>query len=88
MPLDLMLLNSQAPLSITTTNAGIANAGTPFTITFTMTQAAMTKSKIMSSGQLVGFNNTYEAIGNSTDVGGSGGLGPMTITLVNSTAVY
>jgi hypothetical protein len=88
MPLDLMLLNSQAPLSITTTNAGIANAGTPFTITFTMTQAAMTKSKIMRSGMLVGYSNTYEAVANSTDIGGSGGLGPMSITLVNNTAVY
>ena len=87
-PLDLMLLNSQAPLSITTTNAGIANAGTPFTITFTMTQAAMTKSKIMSSGQLIGLQQHVRGIANSTDVGGSGGLGPMTITLVNSTAVY
>jgi hypothetical protein len=87
-PLDLMLLNSQAPLSIVTTNAGIANAGTPFTITFTMTQAAMTKSKIMRTGQLIGYSNTYEAISNSTDTGGSGGLGPMSLTLVNSTAVY
>ncbi len=88
MPLDLMLLNSQAPLSITTTNAGIANAGTPFTITFTMTQAAITKSKIMRSKALVGFGDTYEAVANATDTGGSGGLGPGTITLVNNTSVY
>ena len=88
LPLDLMLLNSQAPLSIATTNAGIANAGTPFTITFTMTQAAMTKSKIMRTGQLIGYSNTYEAVANATDTGGSGGLGPMSITLVNNTAVY
>jgi hypothetical protein len=88
MPLDLMLLNSQAPLSITTTNTGIANAGTPFTITFTMTQAAMIKSKIMNNGQLIGFSNSYEAVANSVDVGGSGGLGPMSITLVNNTPVY
>ena len=88
MPLDLMLLNSQAPLSITTTNAGITNAGTPFTITFTMTQAAMTKSKIMRTGQLIGYSNTYEAVANGTDTGGSGGLGPMSITLTNNTAVY
>ena len=88
MPLDLMLLNSQAPLSITTTNAGIANAGTPFTLTFTMTQAAITKSRIMRSKPLIGFGDTYEAVANSTDTGGSGGLGPGTITLVNNTAVY
>ena len=88
MPLNLMLLNSQAPLSITATNSGIANAGTPFSLTFTMTQAAMIKSKIMNAGQLIGYNNSFEAVANSTDVGGSGGLGPGTITLVNNTPVY
>ncbi len=88
MPLDLMLLNSQAPLSITATNSGITNAGTPFTLTFTMTQAAMTKSKIMRNKNLVGFSNTYEAVANATDIGGSAGLGPGTITLVNNTACY
>jgi len=88
MPLDLMLLNSQAPLSISLTNANITNAGTPFTLTFTMSQAAMTKSKIMRNKALLGFGNTMEAVANSTDTGGSGGLGPGTITLVNNTAVY
>jgi hypothetical protein len=88
MPLDLMLLNSQAPLSITATNSGIANAGTPFTLTFTMTQAAITKSKIMRNKALIGFGDTYEAVANATDVGGSGGLGPGTITLVNNTPTY
>ena len=88
MPLDLMLLNSQAPLSISATNAGIANSGTPFTLTFTMTQAAMTKSKIMRNKSLIGFSNTYEAVANGTDTGGSGGLGPGTLTLINNTAVY
>ena len=88
MPLDLMLLNSQAPMSIAVTNSGIANAGTPFTLTFNANQAAMVKSKIMRNGQLIGYNNSFEGVANSTDVGGSGGLGPGTITLVNNTAVY
>jgi hypothetical protein len=91
MPLDLMLLNSQAPLSIQVSNQTpnvIPNSGTPFTLTFTMTQAAFTKSKIMRNKSLIGFGNTYEAVANSTDVGGSGGLGPGTLTLINNTAVY
>ena len=88
MPLDLMLLNSQAPLSISTSNTGIPNSGTPFTLTFTATQAAMTKSKVMRNTDLVGFNNSFEAVANATDVGGSGGLGPCTITVVNNTATY
>jgi hypothetical protein len=88
LPLDLMLLNSQAPLSITTTNAGITNAGTAFTLTFTSSQAAITKSKIMRNGILIGYSAQYESVSNSTDVGGSGGLGPCTLTLTNSTPTY
>jgi hypothetical protein len=88
MPLDLMLLNSQPPVSITTTNAGIPNSGTPFSLTFTASQAAMTKSKIMRSQELLSFNNSFECVANATDTGGSGGLGPCSITLVNNTAVY
>ena len=88
MPLDLMLLNSQAPISITTTNSGIPNAGTPFTLTFTATQAAIVKSKIMRSKNLVGYDDSFECVANSTDTGGSGGLSPCSVTLVNNTAVY
>ena len=88
MPLDIMLLNSQPPVSISLTNANITNAGTPFTLTFTMTQAAFTKAKIMRNKTLIGFGDSVEAVANSTDVGGSGGLGPMTVTLVNNTACY
>jgi hypothetical protein len=87
-PLDLMLLNAQAPMTISVSNSGIPNAGTPFTLTFTMSQVANVKSKITNSGQLIGYSNSYESIANSTDVGGSGGLGPGTITLVNNTATY
>ncbi len=90
-PLDLMLLNAQAPMTITVSNQSpvlIPNSGTPFTLTFTMSQVANIKSKIMRSGQLIGYSNSYESVANSTDVGGSGGLGPGTITLVNNTATY
>jgi hypothetical protein len=88
MPLDQMLLNSQAPLTITMTNAGINNSGTPFTLTFTSTQCAFTKAKITGNGQLIGYNVSWESIANSTDTGGSGGLGPCTLQLINNTAVY
>ena len=87
-PLDLMLLNAQAPMTITVSNSGIPNSGTPFTLPFTMSQVANIKSKITNSGQLIGYSNSYEAVANSTDTGGSGGLGPGTITLTNNTAVY
>lgn len=90
-PLDLMLLNAQAPMGITVSNQTptvIPNSGTPFTLTFTASQVANIKSKIMRNKALVGFNNSFEAVGNATDTGGSGGLGPGTLTLVNNTASY
>ena len=87
-PLDMFLLNMQGPMSIVASNTGIPNSGTPFTLTFTMSQVANIKSKIMRNGIAIGYNQSYEAVANSTDVGGSGGLGPGTITLVNNTAVY
>lgn len=90
-PLDLMLLNAQGPLSITVSNqtpVAIPNSGTPFTLTITMSQTANEKSKIMRSKDLIGYSNTFAAVANATDIGGSGGLGPGTITLVNNTACY
>jgi hypothetical protein len=87
-PLDLMLQNAQAPMSINVTNTGIPNSGTPFTLTFTASQVANIKSKIMRNKALIGYNNSFAGIANSTDIGGSGGLGPGTITLVNNTAAY
>lgn len=87
-PLDYMLLNAQAPMTIVTTNAGIPNAGTPFTLTFTASAVANIKAKPMRNKALFGYANSFEGVANSTDVGGSGGLGPGTITLVNSTPTY
>jgi hypothetical protein len=87
-PLDMMLLNAQGAMSIVVTNTGIQNSGTPFTLTFGFTQVANIKSKIMRNKLLIGYGNSWEAVGNATDTGGSAGLGPGTITLVNSTATY
>lgn len=87
-PLDLMLLNAQAPMNISLSNAGIPNAGTPFTLTFQASQVANIKAKINRSKALIGYSNTFEGIANNQDFGGSGGLGPGVITLVNNIATY
>lgn len=90
-PLDLMLLNAQAGMTITVSNQTptvIPNSGTPFTLTFTASQVANIKSKITRSKDLISYSNSFEGIANSVDTGGSGGLGPGTVTLVNNTAVY
>ena len=61
MPLDLMLLNAQAPMSIGRNQPdGIPNSGTPFTLTFTASQVANIKSKIMRSKALIGYGNSFE----------------------------
>jgi hypothetical protein len=87
-PLDMMLTNAQGPMTIVCSNTGIPNSGTPFTLTFTASQVANIKSKINRSKALVGYTNTFEGVANSTDIGGSGGLGPGTMTLVNATPTY
>ena len=87
-PLDLMLLNAQGPMTITTTNNGIPNSGTAATLTFAAQNVANIKSKIMRNKDLIGYSNTFECVANSTDVGGSGGLGPGTLTLINATPTY
>jgi hypothetical protein len=90
-PLDLMLLNAQGPMSITVSNTTptvIPNSGSAFTMTFTCSQAANIKSKVNRSKALIGYNNTFEGVANATDSGGSGGLGPGTITLINSFPTY
>jgi len=87
-PLDYMLLNAQAPMTIVCTNSGIPNSGTPFTLTFTATQVANIKAKAMRNKALFGYANSFEGVANSTDTGGSGGLGPGTITLINATPTY
>ncbi len=92
-PLDIMLLNAQGStakpgMTISLSKASIPNSGTPFSMIFQCTQVANVKSKIMRSKALIGFQNSFEAIGNLTDIGGSGGLGPGTLTLVNATPTY
>ena len=90
-PLDMMLLNAQGGMTIQTSNTTpsyIPNSGTAFTLTFAANQVANIKSKVMRNKALIGYSNSFEGVANSTDVGGSGGLGPGTITLVNGTPTY
>jgi hypothetical protein len=87
-PLDIMLQNAQGAMTITCSNTGIPNSGTPFTLTFTASQIANIKSKIVRSKALIGYGNTFEGVGNATDIGGSGGLGPGVVTLINATPTY
>ena len=57
-------------------------------LTITSTTAQATKSKPERSAVLVAYANTMEAVANSTDVGGSGGIGPCTVAITNNYSAY
>jgi hypothetical protein len=67
---------------------GPGSGGTVVSMTFNATSAQAVKSKPGRSAVLLDFADTFDCIANSTDVGGSGGLGPCTITLQNAIAQY
>ena len=46
------------------------------------------KAKPGSSSVLIGFDDTFEMVANSTNVGGSGGLSPIIVSLVNAVSTY
>ena len=91
-PLDMMLLNAQGPMTVTTTNTGVVAGGVSntqgFTIVTALNQVANIKAKIMRNKALIGYNNSFEGVANSTDAGGSGGLAPGSITLTNTVPTY
>ena len=53
-----------------------------------MNSVQFTKSKPGRSAVLVDFDNTGECIANTTNTGGTGGLGPVKVQLVNQLATY
>jgi hypothetical protein len=85
-PLTYMLNNTQPSFNVTTSN-GLAGTA-QLSLGFTTNQAAIIKSKPVRSGELFTYNDEFQTIGNATDVGGSGGLGPCTVTLINNLPSY
>lgn len=81
-----MLANTQPPITVTLNNglAGTAN----IQCIITSTVAGYTKAKPNRGAVLVGYEDEIQCVANSTDVGGSGGLGPCTITLINNVPTY
>jgi hypothetical protein len=83
-----MLQNTQPSMQISVNNGSAATALTYIGITFNLHQTAFTKSKPTRSAVLVSYENEWQAVANTTNVGGSGGLGPITINLVNAVPTY
>jgi hypothetical protein len=75
---------SSAALQANTATSG--PTGTAFL--FHVNQAAFTAAKPTRSSVLVGYDSTFEGVSNTTDVGQTGGLGPITITAVDLNPGY
>ena len=85
-PLALMLYEGYQWVHIVLNNGLAGNAAIILTVNAHNCQAV--KSKPSSSSVLIDFDDSFECIASSSDSGGSGGLGPLTVTLQNQVATY
>jgi len=85
-PLTQMLNNTQPNLSINIGN-GVSGAGT-LGMTIAATVCAFEKAKPERSQVLIGYQDDWQAVANSSNSGGSGGLGPITVVLNNNVPTY
>jgi hypothetical protein len=84
--LYLMIENIQPQMQVTVTN-GLSGTSA-ITLTFNMQIAAWIKDKVTRNSVLIGYEGSFDAVANSTNVGGSGGLAPVSVTLTNAVATY
>lgn len=85
-PLNLMLADGPLPLAITAGNN--LTGASALTMAITCSQVQAVKAKPIRGDTLIGYQDGWVAIDNSTDTGGSGGLGPGTVVLGNNIAAY
>jgi hypothetical protein len=83
-PLTQMLNNTQPTLVIAINN-GLSSTN-QISYSFDIHKAAFIKAKPVRSAVLVGYEDEWQAIANTTDVGGSGGLGPIKVTTITNYA--
>jgi hypothetical protein len=81
-----LLSNSQPQVQILLSNGGAA--GALRTLTIDMAKTAWDTSKINRGDEAVGYDTTWKAIANTTNVGASGGYSPGKVTLQNTVASY
>jgi hypothetical protein len=55
---------------------------------FNLNQCAFTAAKPTRSSVLVGYDSTFEAVANTTNVGQTGGLSPLTVTAIDLNPSY
>jgi hypothetical protein len=87
-PLTQMLSNTQ-PTLLMSVNNGLGTASTSYlSLTIACHTCAFEKAKPDRGAVLVGYQDEWQAVANSTNSGGSGGLGPITVTLINNIPTY
>ncbi len=87
-PLTLMLNNTQPQVNIAINNGSVATNTGYLSFNFNSAQSAYVKSKVMRNAELVAFQTEFQSVANVNNTGGSGGLGPATVTIVNNTPSY
>jgi len=85
-PLVYMLYDGPQLIQVVLDNGLSGTSHIKLTITGHNAQAV--KSKPGSSSVLIDFADSFDFIANSSDVGGSGGLGPIVVQLLNQIATY
>ena len=85
-PLAYMLYDGPQWVHITLNSGN--SGGTSLSLTVDANNVQFTKSKPGRGAVLLDFDDSAECIANSTNVGGSGGLGPITVKLVNAQPTY
>lgn len=81
-----MLTSGPLALQFAITNG--QTGANELSLTINMTTAQAVKAKPDRNAVLVGYQSDWSAVANSTDVGGSAGLGPCTVTLVDAVPAY
>ena len=84
-PMGQLLNNSQPQLQFLATN-GLSGANL-LSVTFNLQQASVQTVKLADAG-VITYESTFKAVLNSTNAGGSGGLSPASIVLVNAIPTY
>jgi hypothetical protein len=85
-PLQYMLNNSQ-PLMQTIADNGLASTS-QVTLTLDSQVNAYTEAKLNPGAVPFGFDDGFECVQNTTNIGQSGGFGPLTVTLLNNFPTY
>lgn len=85
-PLYYMLNNTQPLVQIVLDN-GLSGTS-HLKLLFRCSQASFTKAKIDRNAVLVGYQDSWESIANTSDSGGSGGEGPGIFQMINNQATY